>query len=295
MSLQQPIMPFKWRPFDLYNDIHVSRGNDESATVVTPSVCSTSVCSTCARCQSNCDHLMLWGNFRKHRQSSRGSSSGSSCASLSTTSHFNGDVDGAGSISTIKSNGSLEYYHKLLGQSDLNRDKFKCAHHQHHRIGSHACNDAAINACCATNCRNIIRNRASIYNGDTNCKSFNSILAPPTAKCTEQAMKTHQITVSNEREQSANQLINSKAIACDPHRMNECNKRNEISGYFDNWQLNDNNTSISNRSMDESKYEALFNWNPHFYCFEYATWRRQKATRVGLLISGCQFLWLASS
>lgn len=263
MSLHQPIMPFKWRPFDLYNDIHIncatgdnsSRVTASSASAATTSTTATAAaCSNCVRCQSNCDHLVLWGNFRKHRQSSRGSSSGSSCASMSTTSHFVPDADNASSMSTIKSNGSFQYYHKLLAPNEWNRDKFRCAaYHQQqeqqqqlHRAG---CNGANVNCCCGSNCRNITRNRASIYNDDMICRSQGSVLTVPLQRTQSMGKLREMHASSNEYNENPSKLTSLKSIVSCKSRANECN-----SSYFENWQLNDNNASISNRSLADSKY-----------------------------------------
>ncbi|XP_055320596.1 uncharacterized protein LOC129577481 isoform X29 [Sitodiplosis mosellana] len=255
MSLHQPIMPFKWRPFDLYNDIHVncatgdnSNGVPVSAASTTSTTATTAECSNCVRCQSNCDHLVLWGNFRKQRQSSRGSSSGSSCASLSTTSHFVPNVDSASSMSTIKSSGSFQYYHhKLLApNNESNRDKFRCAAHQQQQERQHrtGCNGANVNCCCSSNCRNVTRSRASIYNNDMICRSQNSVLKVP-LKRTESMRKLREMHASpNECNENSSKLISLKSIVSCKSRTNESN-----SGCFDNWQLTDNDASISNRSL----------------------------------------------
>lgn len=254
MSLHQPIMPFKWRPFDLYNDIHVKRSAGDNVCGGAMTATATSTCSNCVRCQSNCDHLVLWGNFRKHRQSSRGSSSGSSCVSLSTTSHFTPDVDCASSMSTIKSNGSFEYYHKLLGQSDSKHDKFRCAHQQQHQhTDSCACSGATINCRCGSSCRNIMRNRASIHNDDMNCKSLNCVFAVP-LKRAKQTCKSRQMTLSSNECEIPSKCISSKTLGSNKTQTNECNKRNCNNDYFNNWELTVNNTSIFNRSLADSKY-----------------------------------------
>lgn len=243
-------MPFKWRPFDLYNDIHIAGDNSSGVTASTNStqttattVTATAACSNCVRCQSNCDHLMLWGNFRKHRQSSRGSSSGSSCASLSTTSHF--IPDAVDSASSIQSNGSFQYYHKLFPPNESNRHRIRCIpqQQQQHRTG---CNGANVNCCCGANCRNIIRNRASIYNNDMICRSQNRIL-----QRTESMGKLREMYApSNE---IPSKLTSLKSIAAFKSQTNQCN-----SSYFDNWQLTDNDASISNRSCDDDDDDSKY-------------------------------------
>lgn len=242
MTLHQPIMPFKWRPFDLYNDIHISRLNENNACG------ATATTSNCVRCQSNCDHLVLWGNFRKHRQSSRGSSSGSSCASLSTTSHCIGDADSGSSMSTTKSksNASFDYHRKLVSQRDSNYDKLRFPHHRQ-RAGSCACfNGATINCCCGSNCQNIVQNRTTMYNDNIHCRSSNSVLAVPFAN-TEQTGKCGQPTCSPDR------CENPPTIAV-PNVFSSCN--NPVNGInngpFDNW-----NSIDSSKSPADSKYSIL--------------------------------------
>lgn len=290
MSLHQPIMPFKWRPFDLYNDIHINRvTNDDNAigSLVTATATATATTATatatnasragttaaafayCAapNCvQSNCDHLKLLGNFR-HRQSSRGSSSGSSsCASLSTASHFVPDVDSTSSIHTAISNGSLEYYRKLLGQCDSNQDD-KFPHHQQRTTGSN--NGATVNCCCCcssstSNYRNITRNRASM-NINKPCQNSSCIITVP-IQCAETKMHNSccqqqpQCTQLNRVivENPLNIHINANAS---PGISNECHKRGSNSSYFDNWMFVDNNNSSSgaqlSRSLADSKYLSV--------------------------------------
>lgn len=242
-------MPFKWRPFDLYNDIHINRATGDN-------VCETaSTCSNCIQCQSNCDpYLVLWSNFRKLRKNSRGSSSASSCTSLSTTSHFTPDVETASGMSTIKSNGSFEYYRKLLGQSDSKRDKFRCAHHQQYqRTDPCACYGATVNCRCGSSCRNIMRNRATIHNtDDLNCKNVNCVLAV-SVKRTEQMSKPHQMTLSSNGCEASSKYINAQSTGSDKIRTNECNKRKCNSDYTDKWQYSDNNASTFNKLLADSK------------------------------------------
>lgn len=266
MSLHQPIMPFKWRPFDLYNDIHINCATGDNSSGVTASspttavtttaaaaaTTPTSACSNCVRCQNNCDHLVLWGNFRKHRQSSRGSSSGSSCASLSTASHFVPDVDSASSRSTIKSSGSFQYYHKLLSpNNESNRDKSRCpAHHQQQQRHRAGCNGANVNCYCGSNCRNVTRNRASIYNNDMICRSQNSIITVPLqrTKSMNKLREMHAPTTGPNGNASKSTSLKS-IVSCKSTRTNEFN-----GDTLDNLQFNDNDASISNRSLADSKY-----------------------------------------
>lgn len=311
MSLHQPIMPFKWRPFDLYNDIHINRAsNDDNAAVGTVLVTSDAskagtaalasasaamsasvsgsgtVFATCApncvRCQSNCDHLMLWGNYRKYRQSSRGSSSGSSCASLSTTSHFIPDIDSTSSINTAISNGSFEYYRKLLGQCNANtnaNDKFSNHHshhyqHNHHQqrtTGSNKCNGATSNCCFDSNYRNITRNRASIYN-DNNmnkpCPNTDHTQNVP-IQCTEQMQNSCHTQpqqqhnspnvvdspLKNHTNPSSHSTATATSTATAIISSIECHKRASNSGYFDNWKFGDNSSAAQfSRSLADSKY-----------------------------------------
>lgn len=240
ISLQ---MPFKWRPFDLYNDIHINHATDHNVTSATLTNSSNYV-----RCKSNCDHLMLCSNIKKNRQNSHGSSSGSSCVSLSTTTHFDSNVDSASSTGTIKSNRSLEFYRKLLSRSDLNHNKYK-----------YVCNSATINCCCGSNCQNIMRNRVSyIHNDDTNCESLNCILNVPPFACDKQIVKTNVISLTSSnkcKHSTCEKFTDSDSITFSENRLYECCIHNCNIGYFDNWQLTD---VIANRSMDGSKYDEAF-------------------------------------
>lgn len=199
MTLHQPIMPFKWRPFDLYNDIHINRANDNNNPPKVRTTSAPTTNSNCARCHSNCDDFVLWTNFRKHRQSSRGSSSdGSSCTSLSTTNHCIGETDS--NLSTGKSTHvSPDYYSKFVGKHyESNHDKLKCAHHQLCTGRSNArFNDATINCCCGSNHPNITSNCKAMVHDNTFRKLLNRIVAMPIEHYTEQTTTNDQLKYSS--------------------------------------------------------------------------------------------------
>lgn len=254
MTLHQPIMPFKWRPFDLYNNIHINPTNDSNnarEATATAAALNSNSNSNCMRCHSNCDDLMLWGNFRRHRQSSRGSSSGSSCTSLSTTSHFIGDADSGGSslsMAISKSNASHDYYRKLDGKHDSNHDKLRCAHHQQ-RTNSCACFiGATINCCCGSHCRSITQNRPAMFNDNTHCRCLKSVLAVPFGR-TEQTTNCGQPICSSKRCESPPNIPASSVLSSTNNLVNNIRKENSGNGYFDHC------TTINrSKSLADSKY-----------------------------------------
>lgn len=250
MTLHQPVMPFKWRPFDLYNNIHINATNDSNNAREASTTAAAST-SNCMRCRSNCEDLMLWGNFRRHRQSSRGSSSGSSCTSLSTTSHFIGDADSGGSnlsMAISKSNASHDYYRKLGGKHDSNHDKLRCAHHQQ-RTNSCACFiGATINCCCDSHCRSITQMSPAMFNDNTHCRCLNSVLAVPFGRA-EQITNGGQPFGSSKRCESPRNCAASNVLNSTDNPVNNISKQYRGNGYFDHC------TTINrSKSLADSKY-----------------------------------------
>lgn len=163
----QPIMPFKWRPFDMYNDIHVTDLPQSHDT------CERLTSSNCMHCCCQCEHsdhhhhhhhveqdqqqhnntrnnhVMMcngnvkeqhrWSRRHRHRHSSRGSSSGSggssgSCASLSTIGrYYVNDIDNSESshMDTSKSCGSVDCF-CCNGQRNLTNDKINNSANRYH-------------------------------------------------------------------------------------------------------------------------------------------------------------------
>lgn len=175
----QPIMPFKWRPFDLYNDIHVKDSplippSPHNANVICERMAALS-CVQCCQCDEISDHqhqpeidqqhvMMCDGNVKehqrrpqqqqqRHRQSSRGSSSSGSgsCASISTIGrYFVNDIDNSESnMDTIKSCGSVDCFCcKLNGQRNLINHKMNnSAHHQQQQQHYRSCRHTNCSVC----------------------------------------------------------------------------------------------------------------------------------------------------
>lgn len=174
-SMHHPLMPFKWRPFDLYNDVHVSDLPLSHDANVCERLTSSSNCVQCCCGRGQCEHsdhhhhhveqdhhqqqpsnvMMCDGNgieqqtrrHHRHRQSSsRGSSSGSgessaSCASTSTIGrYFVNDIDNSEShMDSQKSCGSVDCFCcKLDGQRNLIADKMSNgAHHRYYNHNHH--------------------------------------------------------------------------------------------------------------------------------------------------------------
>lgn len=195
---RQPIMPFKWRPFDMYNDIHVKdthpshRQQQQSPDT---NVCEQLVASNCVQslqCEFNhlhphlkldqhrvvvCDNEARRQRWQRHRQSSRGSSSGGSsgsCASISTVSrYFVNDIDNSESNldSTIVSCGSIDCFCcKLDSQRMSNNDKTSKSakqQQQQQQCDRHSdCSKCYNVKCCTPNCRNISSKYTKIMNNN---------------------------------------------------------------------------------------------------------------------------------
>lgn len=201
---RQPIMPFKWRPFDMYNDVHVhdthpSQKQQQHDT----NVCERPTASNCVQsyqCEFNHlhshlgldqHHVIVCDNdvkeyqrqrWHRHRQSSRGSSSGGSsgsCASISTVSrYFVNDIDNSetnvdGPI--VVSCGSIDCFCcKLDSQRLSNNDKTgKSTEQQHEQLQQQChrhtdCSECYNVKCCTPNCRKISSKYTKIMNNSNN-------------------------------------------------------------------------------------------------------------------------------
>lgn len=202
----QPVMPFKWRPFDLYNDIHVNdtQSLPKQQQQLDTSVCERPMASNCVQsyqCEFNHHHSHLdqhakehqRKHWQRHRQSSRGSSSGGSsgsCASISTVGrYFVNDIDNSESNmdSTIVSCGSIDCFCcKLDSQRITTSDKMykstKQQQQQEHQQSSHRqsdCSKCYAVKCCTPNCLNNSSKYTKIVNNNSvhkNSKNSNSSL-----------------------------------------------------------------------------------------------------------------------
>lgn len=172
-SLHQPIMPFKWRPFDLYNNVNIDTHHcniDKQSELQNDSNGKrTYYLNT-----SQNHQIRTAQNYRKfdscQPDNSRSSnqSSDSSCNSQQTASHNITNSDNINNIdmslmSTIK---LCENYRKLFCQSDCNQTNqtnSKCERSQCMRSisdTSKSCShsiDSDINCCCSTILRNLRR------------------------------------------------------------------------------------------------------------------------------------------
>lgn len=193
---RQPMTPFKWRPFDMYNDVHVHDTHPSQQNV-----CERLTASNCVQsyqCEFNhlhthlgldqrhvivCDNDVREQHHRqrghRHRQSSRGSSSGGSsgsCASLSTVSrYFVNDIDNSESIldTAIVSCGSMDCFCcKLDSQRMSNNDKTmskSAKHQQQQQCDRHTdCSPCYNVKCCTPNCRKISSKYTKIMNNNSN-------------------------------------------------------------------------------------------------------------------------------
>lgn len=191
----QPIMPFKWRPFDLYNDIHVNETPVPPPPSPSPSQHNTNVCEQltasncvqCYQCEFNnhhhhmmmCDGSVKEHHRQRHRQSSRGSSSGGgsgsgSCASISTIGrYFVNDIDNSESnMDTIISCGSIDCFCcQLDGQRMTTTHNGKMSYNgkQQRPTNCSIClNEITISKCCIPNCQNISSKHTTIMNNKNN-------------------------------------------------------------------------------------------------------------------------------
>lgn len=210
----QPVMPFKWRPFDLYNDIHVNdtqslpQQQQQHHDTNTCERLKATNCVQSYQCDFNhhnrrhshlgldqhrvtmCDdkvkeHLHRQQRWQRHRQNSHGSSSGSggssgSCASISTVGrYFVNDIDNSESNmdSTIVSCRSIDCFCcKLDGQRMMaNTDKISKSHRDSD------CSECYNVKCCTPNCRpdnsskyTKIMNNINNNNNTNNCSNSSS-------------------------------------------------------------------------------------------------------------------------
>lgn len=286
----QPIMPFKWRPFDLYNDIHV---NGILPPPPSPSQDDTNVCERltasncvqCYQCELNNHHhnhvILCDGNVKehqRHRQSSRGSSSGGSsgsCASISTVGrYFVNDIDNSDSnMDTIIDCGSIDCFCCQLDSQRLTNSAKK--HHPHTNC-SICYNEITISKCCTLNCRNISPKHTKImnnknsnhnnnYNNEKNSKSLvNRIVVMPfdgidyTYKCEESMTGTlnHCESPSMTNTTTPITKITTKSNEnIDCTTFDHCMKINHCchAGYFDNnWMI------VHRKQSDtDSKYISI--------------------------------------
>lgn len=182
----QPVMPFKWRPFDLYNDIHVNDTQSLSQQQHDTIVCKRPVASNCVQsyhCDSNHRHAHLGQvhvkehqrTRQRHRQSSRGSSSGGSsgsCASVGR--YFVNDIDNSESNvdSTIASCGSVDCFCcKLDSQRMANNDKMSKSTKQQQQQQCYQQSDC--DKCCTPNCRNNSSKYTKVMNNHNTNNSNN--------------------------------------------------------------------------------------------------------------------------
>lgn len=156
-SLHQPIMPFKWRPFDLYNNVNIDK---QSETSNDSNGKRTHHHSNSDRNHQNrtAQNYQIFDSCQPDNSRSSNQSSDSSCNSQQTASHYITNSDNINSInmslmSTIK---LCENYRKLFCQSDCNQTNSKCERSQcMHSISdtSTSCShsiDSDINCCCNT-------------------------------------------------------------------------------------------------------------------------------------------------
>lgn len=196
----QPIMPFKWRPFDMYNDVHVNDTHTSSHKQHRQLKNDRCECEF-NRLQSHVDqhHATICDGdvnehprqrWQRHRQSSRGSSSSSggssgSCASISTVNrYFVNDIDNSESNrdSTIVSCESIDCFCcKLDGQrmsNNLNDKSSKSAKQQQQQQCDRQsdCTKCYNVKCCTPNCPKISSHYTKMVsnNGiDTSSKNNN--------------------------------------------------------------------------------------------------------------------------
>lgn len=173
-SLHQPIMPFKWRPFDLYNNVNIDTHHcniDKQFELPNDSNGKrTYYLNTSPNHQIRTkarNYRIFNDSCQPDNSRSSNQSSDSSCNSQQTAGHYITNSDNINSInmslmSTIK---LCENYRKLFCQSDCNQTNSKCerSHCMHrHSISdtSTSCShsiDSDINCCCSTILRNLRR------------------------------------------------------------------------------------------------------------------------------------------
>lgn len=230
MTVRPPIMPFKWRPFDLYNGIQIDCLNVNCACAATSS-------TDCVLCRSNCDHLMLRNRIRKCRQSSRGSSSESSGTSHSINGHFNVEADSESSISTKSKTNSNKYYRKF-GQRHSNYDQSNCADQEQCSDSDICLNTNAVNWYIGSYCGNITQNTRTTINNSKHLKS--SSFSMPFAN-TEQIRKCAQSKNTPDKYRDPLNDAISTVV-----RLNDSPETNSRKHY--------NNIDINGQSPAESKY-----------------------------------------
>lgn len=138
VPLHQPIMPFKWRPFDLYNNIHIDAdqciGDDHRQTIA----------DNCPYQNSDICHMT---------QPPAGSSSDSSCNSISTATHSVANSDNIHCMDAMHG----ENYRQLFCQRDFTSN-LKCPSTRCTSAASYSHSiDTDVNCCCGTVFRNISR------------------------------------------------------------------------------------------------------------------------------------------
>lgn len=163
-SLHQPIMPFKWRPFDLYNNVNINTHHCniekqfESSNDSNEKRIHHSNGSSQNHQNRTTQNYQIFDNCKPDNSRSSNQSSDSSCNSQQTASHYITNSDNINSInmslmSTIK---LCENYRKLFCQSDCNQTNSKCEQSQCMRNisdTSTSCShsiDSDINCCCNT-------------------------------------------------------------------------------------------------------------------------------------------------
>lgn len=153
-SLHQPIMPFKWRPFDLYNNVNIDNTHAHHCNIDKQFESSNDSNSKRTYC-SNSSQNHQPDNSRCSNQCSD-----ISCNSQQTATHYITNSNNINSInmslmSTIK---LCENYRKLFGQSDCNQTMSKCVQTQWmtHNISdtstscSHNIDSSDISNCCCS-------------------------------------------------------------------------------------------------------------------------------------------------